>query len=129
MTVQRIDHINLAAAGERFAALRRFYCDALGLEAGVRPPLRSQGLWLYAGGAAIVHLVQLSAGEREARGRAPAGLDHVALRCSDLEQTVDRLRQLGVSHVVNDVNAAGQVLVRLQDPSGLTVELVFDQGK
>lgn len=129
MTVQRIDHINLSAAGKRFAALRDFYCDVLGLEAGVRPPLRSKGLWLYAGGAPIVHLVELPAHGPEAHGAAPSGLDHVALRCSNLEQTVARLQRLGVSHVVNEVNAAGQVLVRLEDPAGLTLELVFDQGK
>ena len=129
MTVQRIDHINLSASGERFAALRDFYCGALGLEAGARPALRSKGLWLYAGGAPIVHLVELPVHGSEAGGGTPSGLDHVALRCTDLEQTVARLRRLGVSHVVNDVNAAGQVLVRLQDPAGLTLELVFDQGQ
>ena len=124
MTIHRIDHINLSASGERLAALRDFYCDVLGLEAGTRPPLRSRGTWLYAGGAPIVHLVELPAHDGPEEG-----LDHVALRCSNLEQTVERLQRLGVSHVVNDVNAAGQVLVRLEDPTGLTLELVFDQGK
>lgn len=130
MAVQRIDHINLSASGPRFRALRDFYCDVLELQPGVRPPLRSEGLWLYAEGAPIVHLVERPKhDEPEAQSIAPMGLDHVALRCSNLEQTVERLRQLGVAHRVSDTTAAGQVLIRLEDPSGLTLELVFDQSE
>ena len=127
MAVQGIDHINLSASGSTFAALRDFYRDALGLEPGRRPPLRSAGLWLYAGAAPIVHLVELP--QREGisapNGFRPA-LDHVAFRCANLEQSLERLRRFGVAHVVNEVNAAGQILVRLEDPAGLTLELVFD---
>jgi len=128
MAVQGIDHINLSAAGSTFSALRDFYRDALGLEPGARPPLRSAGLWLYAGAAPIVHLVELPDGDGVAApGAARAGLDHVALRCTDLAQSVERLKRFGVAHVVNEVNAAGQILVRLEDPTGLTLELVFDE--
>lgn len=128
MAVRGIDHINLSAAGNTFAALRDFYRDALGLEPGARPPLRSAGLWLYAGGAPIVHLLELPEEHGITAPRvARAGLDHVALRCVDLAQSVERLKRFGVAHVVNQVNAAGQILVRLEDPTGLTLELVFDQ--
>ncbi|MGH7914552.1 MAG: VOC family protein [Candidatus Binataceae bacterium] len=130
MATHGIDHINLSASGQRYAALRQFYCDVLGLAAGARPPLRSAGLWLYAGGAPIVHLVELSAQEdAAAQDTAASGLDHVALRCDDLDRTLQRLRSLGVPHVVNEANAAGQVLVRLRDPADLTLELVFEQGE
>lgn len=130
MAVQAIDHINLSAAGNTFAALRNFYRDALGLEPGVRPPLRSAGLWLYAGSAPIVHLVELPEQDGVAApSAARAGLDHVAFRCADLARSIERLLRFGVAHVVNDVNAAGQILVRLEDPTGLTLELVFDERK
>ena len=128
MAVHGIDHINLSASGNTFAALRNFYCDALGLGPGLRPPLRSAGLWLYAGAAPIVHLVELPEPDAVAASSVPrAGLDHVAFRCADLAQSLERLRRFGVPHVVNEVNAAGQILVRLEDPTGLTLELVFDQ--
>jgi glyoxylase I family protein len=129
MAVQSIDHINLSACGNTFRALRDFYCDALGLEPGMRPPLRSTGLWLYAGAAPIVHLVELPGqGGVSAPSAARTGLDHAAFRCANLAQSLERLQRFGVVHVVNDVNAAGQILVRLEDPTGLTLELVFDQG-
>lgn len=127
MTVHGIDHINLCAAGKSFAALRAFYCDILGLEPGPRPPLRSAGLWLYAGDAPVVHLVELPGEDDTAAHRiAPSALDHVALRCSNLDEALQRLRRLGISHVVNESKAARQMLVRVQDPAGLTIELVFD---
>ena len=130
MAVQSMDHINLSASGDAFGALRDFYRDALGLEPGERPPLRSKGLWLYAGAAPIVHLVELPVhGGGTAPGAARSGLDHVAFRCTDLEQSLERLRRFGVAHVVNEVNAAGQILVRFEDPSGLILELVFDQRR
>lgn len=127
MAVQGIDHINLSASGNGFAALRDFYRDALDLQPGVRPPLRSAGLWLYAGATPIVHLVELPGQEGVAAPHAArAGLDHVAFRCADLAQSVERLQRFGVAHVVNEVNGAGQILVRLEDPTGLALELVFD---
>jgi glyoxylase I family protein len=130
MAVQGIDHINLSASGNTFAALRNFYRDALGLVPGVRPPLRSAGLWLYAGAAPIVHLVELPEQDGAAApSAAHAGLDHVALRCTDLAQSLERLQRFGVTHVVHEVNAAGQILVRLKDPTGLPLELVFDSRK
>jgi catechol 2,3-dioxygenase-like lactoylglutathione lyase family enzyme len=36
---------------------KEFYCDALGLEVGDRPPLDFPGYWLYSAGVATVHLM------------------------------------------------------------------------
>ena len=126
MTVHGIDHINLRASQGSFAALRTFYCEVLGLEPGARPPLRSSGLWLYAHEAAIVHLVEVAEPSPAAAQRlAQPMLDHVALRCSGLRQALARLQQLGMAYVVNEARAAGQVQVRLRDPAGLVLELLF----
>jgi catechol 2,3-dioxygenase-like lactoylglutathione lyase family enzyme len=129
MPVHAIDHFNLRAPRKLLAALRAFYCDALGLESGPRPPLRSSGLWLYAGQAPIVHLVEIPDTSAPPPRPAPAVLDHVAFQCSNLERTLERLQRLEVKHVVTQVAATRQVLVRLQDPAGLSVELVFAQSE
>jgi glyoxylase I family protein len=126
MTVHGIDHINFRASGTAFAALRAFYCDVLGLEVGARPPLQSAGLWLYAGPAPIVHLVELPDAEpAAARDSVSSAFDHVAFRCSNLHQVLQRLRRLEAEHAVIEATASAQVQVRLRDPSGLTIELVF----
>ena len=44
-------------------ATRDFWCDALGLEVGERPPLEFPGYWLYAGGVPCVHVAERSAYE------------------------------------------------------------------
>ena len=130
MTVRGIDHINFRGSAKSLEALRAFYGDVLGLQTGPRPPLQSSGLWLYAGDAPIVHLVETPDAEViEARSGAAPALDHIALHCSDLEQMLAGLRRRGIEHAVNEVPAAGQIQVRLRDPSGLTVELIFAIGR
>jgi catechol 2,3-dioxygenase-like lactoylglutathione lyase family enzyme len=125
-TVRGIDHINLSGSAQAVVALRDFYCDVIGLQVGPRPALRSAGLWLYADGSPVVHLVE--AGDTQTTD-APSGkacaLDHVAFRCSDLGETLERLRRYRIEHAVREVPATGQVQVRLHDPSGLLLELLF----
>ncbi|MBW4051395.1 MAG: diguanylate cyclase [Proteobacteria bacterium] len=128
MPVHRLDHINLRASGSAFAALRDFYCRIVGLRIGARPTLQSEGLWLYAGDAAIVHLVEApeetgAPGDTTGSGTA---LDHIAFGCLDLEEMLGRLGTTGVPHSVQLQSVTGQTLVRLEDPSGLRVELVFE---
>lgn len=128
MPVHRLDHINLRASGVAFAALRDFYSHILGLSVGARPPLQSEGLWLYAGDVAVVHLVEAQEQSCPIGGTGGSGtaLDHVAFRCSALEETIGRLGSIGLPHSVQVQSATGQTLVRLRDPSGLRVELVFE---
>ena len=35
---------------------RAFYCDVLGLRVGPRPPFDFEGLWIYVGDIAVVHV-------------------------------------------------------------------------
>ncbi|HEX8755172.1 MAG TPA: VOC family protein [Steroidobacteraceae bacterium] len=132
MPVHHLDHLNLRASGNAFAALREFYCQVLGLRVGERPPLASAGLWLYAGAAPIVHLVELPEGavpSAEPSAAPDLVFDHVAFACSGLEEVLSRLEKLGVPNTVQANPVTGQVLVRLKDPSGLRVELVFPAGR
>lgn len=131
MPVHRLDHVNLRASGGAFAALRDFYSRIVGLRIGERPPLQSQGLWLYAGELAIVHLVEApgAAGGPGPTTESGSALDHIALGCSGLEEMIGKLRTMGVPHTVQIQSVTGQTLVRLEDPSGLRLELVFEAAE
>lgn len=131
MPVHRLDHINLRVSGAAFAALRDFYCRILGLRIGDRPPLESKGLWLYAGGAPIVHLVEASEGTGTSAATTGSGvaLDHIAFECSDLEQILGRLATFDVPSAVRVNSVTGQIQLRLEDPSGLRIELLFPLGE
>ncbi|MDE2050850.1 MAG: diguanylate cyclase, partial [Gammaproteobacteria bacterium] len=97
MPVHRLDHINLRASGRAFAALREFYCQVIGLRIGYRPPLASEGLWLYAGDAAVVHLVAGRERTETPAAAVPArAFDHVAFECSGLEEVLSRLEALRI---------------------------------
>jgi catechol 2,3-dioxygenase-like lactoylglutathione lyase family enzyme len=132
MPAHRLDHINLRASRAACGALRDFYCRILGLRVGARPPLQSDGLWLYAGDTPVVHLVEVAeGGESSGAATAPAtAFDHVAFRCSGLEDILGRLEEFGVPNTVRVQSITGQTFVRLEDPSGLRLELVFaSEGK
>src|SRR5262249_39697722 len=107
-------------------AIRDFYCDVLGLVDGPRPPFGIPGHWLYAGDAAILHLVEVPAAESaHAAGNKPTALDHVALRCTDLDAMTARLRAKGIEFSSMKVPGTGNIQLFCTDPAGMGVELNF----
>jgi len=126
MPVLGFSHYNLRAARPLLDTLRDFYADIVGLEAGYRPPFRSFGYWLYAGGQAVLHLSEAGPEERREPGSTHT-FDHAAFRCSDLAATERLLSARGVAFERADVPATHQVQLFFTDPAGNGVELNFDE--
>ena len=127
MSIQSLHHFNLRTSHAEMLVLRDFYCEVLGFTVGPRPPFRSTGFWLYAGGAPVLHLVA-AAPTSESLPDVPlrrSAADHIAFRCSDLEGTVERLRQHGIEHSIDEVPLVNETQIFLHDPSGMGVELNF----
>jgi catechol 2,3-dioxygenase-like lactoylglutathione lyase family enzyme len=124
MTAVGLNHYNIRVPPALLEPVKDFYGRLLDLVPGPRPQTRSHGYWLYAGDQAIVHL---SAGRDDAAADTPATgwLDHVALSCRDLPDTLERLKSMGVEY--RSFGSPGERLVQLfvQDPAGLSVELNF----
>lgn len=124
MPVKGFSHFNLRAPRALLEELRAFYCDVVGLEVGLRPPFRSFGYWLYAGGYPILHLSE--AGPSENRPVQPFGtFDHAAFRCTGQAQYEQELKRRGIPYRVASVPATQQVQIFLTDPAGNGVELNF----
>ena len=126
MLIHAILHINIRVPADKLAACRDFYCNVLGLSVGPRPAFESQGFWLYADGAPIVHLAQTSAAETApdvTHGRS--ALDHVAFGCSDLPAALGRLQQHGIAYTISKVPVLNQTQVATKDPAGVGIELSF----
>ena len=123
MHVDALHHVNLRIAPARIRSVRDFYCDVLGLKEGWRPPFASKGFWLYAGDAPIVHLVETSPGESRSDGGA---IDHVSLKCTNLEETETHLKRCGIQYSVSHVPVTGDTQLFLRDPLGTGVELTFN---
>lgn len=119
MTIAYLDHVNIRTG--RLAEMRRFYRDVVGLEEGPRPGFGFGGAWLYCGGKAAVHLVEV---ERTPEGREPR-IEHFAFRANDLAQFLERLSETGVAHTSNDIADAGIRQINIHDPDGNHIEIQF----
>ena len=132
MTVGSLDHVLVLA--DDIEATREFYCRAVGLCVGERPPLEFPGYWLYAGTdgeGACLHIAERRSYAAHAAGlglRVPerdpgvGPVDHVAFRAGDYRGVVERLERCGVAAVTNAV-PGGPRQVFIEDPNGVRVEI------
>jgi catechol 2,3-dioxygenase-like lactoylglutathione lyase family enzyme len=134
MPLQLLEHYTIRSLD--MEATRDFYCRAIGLRVGKRPPLAFPGYWLYCGETPVVHLVPL-ADPKAIRGavNVPAALggarpgsgavDHVAFRATNPAAMRRRLRSHNIAF--EDRAQPGGRLTQffLDDPNGITVEINF----
>ena len=120
MLVLSLDHVNIAGSFALLERCRAFYTDVLGLTDGPRPPFRSRGFWLYAGGRPIVHL-----SEKSDDAIGANALDHFAFTCADLDAAMARLHEHGVAFTLDPARDNKNAQLFLQDPAGVNVELNF----
>jgi catechol 2,3-dioxygenase-like lactoylglutathione lyase family enzyme len=113
-------------------ATRDFYCNALGMRVGPRPPLRFSGYWVYLGEVPCIHIADWQSYRTcsEAAGiaisaRAPGTgpVDHIAFNAVDYEAVKARLRAHGVIATEHLVPGVGLRQLFLSDPNGVKIEL------
>lgn len=120
MVLAKLDHVNLRTA--RLAEMRAFYTEVLGMETGPRPPFSFGGAWLYCGGQATVHLVEV------ARPPAPEGelrLEHFAFAASGLAEFLALLKARGLAYRIGVVPEFGTIQVNVHDPDGNHIHVDF----
>ena len=120
MRVLGLDHVNIAGSPALIQRCVAFYVDALGLTNGPRPPFRTRGFWLYAGGHPVIHL-----SERDRDVTGTSSVDHYAFRCEGLEETMARLREHGVAFTLDPARDTKNAQLFLSDPAGVSLELNF----
>jgi len=126
-------------------ACERFYCAALGMRVGPRPPFPFPGLWLYPTetndfAQAAVHIIGIDRndpeglkqylGDREEAALHGSGaVDHVAFFATGLAPMLARLQQQGIAVRERTVPLLGLHQVFVDDPNGIVVELNFPAGE
>jgi catechol 2,3-dioxygenase-like lactoylglutathione lyase family enzyme len=98
-----------------------FYCNLLGLNDGARPELGFPGAWLYAGDAAILHVV----GGKSRDNLKPGVIDHMAFSATGLADTLAMLVTHDIEHTCRRQAGTGLWQVFFFDPNGARVELDF----
>ena len=125
MPLTRMEH--LLVLTDDIEGTKDFYCRALGLEVGERPPLEFPGHWLYVEGVPCIHVADREAyaahSERLGIPVSPAAVDHVAFSGNDYEEAIARLEREGVAARTNAVPGAGLRQLFLEDPNGLKIEI------
>jgi catechol 2,3-dioxygenase-like lactoylglutathione lyase family enzyme len=115
---------------------RDFYCQALGMTAGFRPPLGFPGYWLYLGETACIHVGEWETYKRDSEQRGlpvskKAGgtgpIDHIAFSAGDYDAIADRLQKHGVKARLNVVPGIGLRQLFVEDPNGVKIEINVPQ--
>lgn len=119
--IEALDHLNIRTA--RLDAMAAWYCDILGFEVGDRPSFPFPGMWLYANGRPLVHLVGTDTPPSEPG--EDAKLEHGAFRDSGLKGFLERLEARGEEHKLSPVEAVGLLQVHVWDPDGNHIHVDF----
>jgi catechol 2,3-dioxygenase-like lactoylglutathione lyase family enzyme len=104
---------------------RDYWCRALDLQVGPRPPLEFPGYWLYADDVPCVHVAEKGAydahSERIGIAATSGPVEHVAFRGDDYEAILARLAGGGIDAARN--TAPGMRQLFLEDPNGVKIEI------
>jgi catechol 2,3-dioxygenase-like lactoylglutathione lyase family enzyme len=118
--IKGLDHWAILTSDEQRCIF--FYRDVLGLEIGPRPQLTFQGVWFYAGGQPIVHVIS----DREFQPGRTAAFDHIAFAMEGSHKEMeDRLRQSGIEFKSRLIERTGVYQIACMDPDGCGIELNF----
>jgi catechol 2,3-dioxygenase-like lactoylglutathione lyase family enzyme len=113
---------------------RDFYCEALGMQAGPRPPLGFPGHWVYVGDTPCIHIAewltytahsQKKGVEVSTAVDGTGPVDHIAFSARDYDEVLARLERHGVHARSNDQPGGAVRQLFLFDPNGVKIEINF----
>src|SRR6266508_2514454 len=121
--ITEMNHFTVLA--KDLAETRSFYVEVLGLSEGPRPPLGFPGLWLYAGGRPVLHVV----GGRELPANPRGVLDHMAFSATGLADIAKRLDAATVPYDLRRQPESNVWQLFCVEHNGARVELDFDPSE
>jgi catechol 2,3-dioxygenase-like lactoylglutathione lyase family enzyme len=133
MPLSHIEHVLIQTAD--MAATRDWYVGVLGFRVGPNPDFKFPVCWLYLGDQDVIHVTEGGAqvsdnrrryvGQESSATQGSGVIDHVAFRCTGLEQMLEHLGTLDVPFKRRQVSDQGLYQLFLFDPNGIKVELNF----
>lgn len=119
--IERLDHLNIRTA--RLDEMISWYGRVLDMHPGPRPDFPFAGAWLYAGGQALVHLVEVATEPGSRPGDLK--LEHGAFQATGLARFVDKLRGMGERLELVKVPSFPIIQVNVWDPDGNHLHIDF----
>jgi catechol 2,3-dioxygenase-like lactoylglutathione lyase family enzyme len=133
MPLSHIEHCLIQTAD--LEATKDWYVRVLQMRVGPHPDFGFPVHWLYIGERDVLHLTEGGSKVSENRKRylgqqskAVSGsgvIDHLAFRATGLDETIGRLRDLGIDFTERRVDDEGLYQLFLFDPNGVKIELSF----
>lgn len=133
MNIQGLDHFTIRTS--HLPKTLKFYVEVIGLREAYRPAFKFIGHWLYVSDKPVLHLVGLIADDTELQSylgrksvsidKGSGSLDHIAFRGNDLTKMQKHLLKLNVNFRERVVPEIGEHQLFIEDPNGITVELIF----
>lgn len=115
--IVNLNHVNIFSAN--VDATVAFYSDVLGLAPGWTPDFPVRVQWLYSGGHALVHVVEVPSA-RPAEGVA---IDHYAFSIDDFDAALRKLEKADCPYKILEI-ADGRIRQAfITDPNGVRIEL------
>jgi catechol 2,3-dioxygenase-like lactoylglutathione lyase family enzyme len=109
---------------------RAFYCDVLGLRTGPRPPFDFEGLWIYVGDVAAVHVATQSSyaetgrlGEAAGNRHGSGSVDHIAFAANNYDELIASFKKHGVQYRATQVPDSDLRQLFVFDPDGIQIEI------
>jgi len=132
MPLTKLEHFLVLT--DDLEATRDFYCQALGMHVGLRPPLEFPGYWVYIGDTPCIHIAEWRtytahsqsrriAVSTPAEGTGP--VDHLAFNGEDYDEVLARLERHGVVSRSNNPPGGAVRQLFLFDPNGVKIEINF----
>lgn len=121
MALKTLDHVNLRT--QNLEEMIAWYGRVLDMHPGERPPFPFPGAWLYANGAAMVHLVGTSGSP--APYRPDAQLEHFAIRAEGLGEFLAHLRSQQIAYRCAVLPGMGIQQVNIHDCDGNHIHVDF----
>jgi len=114
---------------------KNWYVDVLGMKVGPHPDFKVPVYWLYIGDTDVLHIAEGGKNVPEARLKyagqqstdtyGSGVVDHLAFRCSGLDQMIANLKQRKIAFKERQVDNQGLYQLFLIDPNGVKIELNF----
>jgi catechol 2,3-dioxygenase-like lactoylglutathione lyase family enzyme len=114
---------------------KNWYVDVLGMKVGPHPDFKVPVYWLYIGDTDVLHIAEGGTNVSEARLKyagqqstdtyGSGVVDHLAFRCSGLDEMIANLKQRKIAFKERQVDNQGLYQLFLIDPNGVKIELNF----
>ena len=122
MQIEKLDHVNLRTT--QLKALIDWYTDVLGMRAGDRPDFPFPGAWMYAGEAAVVHLIDIE-GAPGIGSEVELKLEHFAFSAKGRFEFEAKLEALGERYQQLEIPSFNIIQINIWDPDGNHIHIDF----